>query len=180
MLYVQHWSFKAGYHQKGAEKFLGGGGDYPGVEMIGRYHAPGSLEGWIVLKTDDPKAIYQHAAEWGEFLNWETTPVFTDEEAGPIVAKVYSQKDIDIIIYNKGQLAPFFMPNTLVVSTFDCPFSEFEAMVKKVDKEQGYVFCSELEIVKVNENKAIILMNYSDLEKFGAMLEQPELKQWDI
>ena len=60
------------------------------VEMIGRYHAPGSLEGWIVLKTDDPKAIYQHAAEWGEFLNWETTPVFTDEEAGPIVAKVYS------------------------------------------------------------------------------------------
>ena len=90
MLYVQHWSFKTGYHQKGAEKFLGGGGDYPGVEMIGRYHAPGSLEGWIVLKTDDPKAIYQHAAEWGEFLNWEATPVFTDEEAGPIVAKVYS------------------------------------------------------------------------------------------
>ena len=75
---------------KGAEKFLGGGGDYPGVEMIGRYHAPGSLEGWIVVKTDDPKAIYQHAAEWGEFLNWATTPVFTDEEAGPIVAKVYS------------------------------------------------------------------------------------------
>ena len=55
MLYVQHWSFKAGYHQKGAEKFLGGGGDYPGVEMLGRYHAPGSLEGWIVLKTDDQK-----------------------------------------------------------------------------------------------------------------------------
>ena len=48
--------------------------------MIGRYHAPGSLEGWIVLDTDDPKAIYQNAAEWGEFLNWETTPVFTDEE----------------------------------------------------------------------------------------------------
>ena len=71
------------------------------------------------------------------------------------------------------------MPNILVVSTFDCPFSDFQAMVKKVDKEQGYVFCSNLEIVKVNENKAIILMNCSDLEKFGAMLEQPELKQWD-
>ena len=50
MLYIQHWSFKTGYHQKGAEKFLSGGGNYPGVEMIGRYHAPGSLEGWIVLK----------------------------------------------------------------------------------------------------------------------------------
>ena len=74
----------------------------------------------------------------------------------------------------------FSMPNTLVISTFGCPFSEFEMMVKKVDKEQGYVFCSELEIVKVNEHKAMILMNCSDLEKFGAMLEQPELKQWDI
>ena len=62
------------------------------------------------------------------------------------------------------------MPNTLVVSTFDCPFSDFQAMVKKVDKEQGYVFCSELEIVKVNEHKAIILMNFSNLEKFVAML----------
>tara|TARA_A100001388_G_C28475603_1_gene359870 strand:+ start:135 stop:251 length:117 start_codon:yes stop_codon:yes gene_type:complete len=37
-----------------------------------------SFEDWIVLKTDDPKAIYQYPAEWGEFLNWETTPVFTD------------------------------------------------------------------------------------------------------
>ena len=72
------------------------------------------------------------------------------------------------------------MPNTLVVSTFDCPFSEFEAMVKKVDAEQGYFFCSELEVTRVNEHKAMILMNCSDLEKFGAMLEQPELKQWDI
>ena len=70
------------------------------------------------------------------------------------------------------------MPNTLVVSTFDCPFYDFEEMVRKVDKEQGYVFCSELEIIKVNENKAIILMNCSDLKKFGAMLDQPELRQW--
>ena len=88
MLYVQHWSFKTVPSKRCRKVSLGG--DYPGVEMIGRYHAPGSLEGWIVLKTDDPKALYQHAAQWGEFLNWETTPVFTDEEAGPIVAKVYS------------------------------------------------------------------------------------------
>lgn len=63
MLYVQHWSFKAGYHQKRAKNFLLEG-DYPGVEMIGRYHAPGSLEGWIVLKTDNPKAIYEHVPQW--------------------------------------------------------------------------------------------------------------------
>ena len=119
MLYVQHWSFKTGYHQKGAEKFLGGGGDYPGVEMIGRYHAPGSLEGWIVLKTDDPKAIYQHAAEWAEFLNWETTPVFTDEEAGPIVAKVYSQIEIDSRSKIRGNQLPFFVKSYLISGLVD-------------------------------------------------------------
>ena len=90
MLYVQHWSFKNRYPQKGAEKFLAGGENYPGVELIGRYHDPGSQEGWIVLNTDNPKAIYEHAAQWGGFLNWETTSVFTDEEAGPLLAKVYS------------------------------------------------------------------------------------------
>ena len=58
--------------------------------MIGRCHAPSSLEEWLVLKTNDLKAIYQYAAERGELLNWETTPVFTYEEAGPIVVKVYS------------------------------------------------------------------------------------------
>ena len=56
MLYVQHWKFKPGYHQKGAEKFLATGAPYPGVKSFSRYHAPGSLEGWIVVETDNPKA----------------------------------------------------------------------------------------------------------------------------
>ena len=70
------------------------------------------------------------------------------------------------------------MANTLIVSKFDCSFSNFEDIVKKVDKEKGYVFCSEVEIIKVNEHKAMLLMNYSELEKFSAMILQPDLKQW--
>ena len=41
-------------------------------------------------------------------------------------------------------------------------------------------FILSLEIVEVNVHRAIILMYCSDLEKFGAMLEQPKLKQWNI
>ena len=179
MLYVQHWSFKAGYHQKGAEKFLGGGGDYPGVEMIGRYHAPGSLEGWIVLKTDDPKAIYQHAAEWGEFLNWETTPVFTDEEAGPIVAKVYSQNEIDSRSKIRGNKLLFLM-NTLIISTFSCTFEEFKNDVTTLFlEEMCKEFVTDYEFVKVNEHKSHLLMNCTDLEKLGAEMESPFAKEWD-
>lgn len=91
MLYIQHWKIKPGFHQKSAEKFLATGAPYPGVKSFSRYHSPGSLEGWIVVDSDDPKPIYEHAAEWAEFLDWETTPVLTDKEAGPICAKIYSQ-----------------------------------------------------------------------------------------
>ena len=53
-------------------------------------------------------------------------------------------------------------------------------MVKKVDKEKECLFCSDIVILKVNEHKSMILMNCFDLEKFGSIIEQPELKQWDI
>ncbi len=36
MLFVQHCSCKTVYHQKCIEKFLAGGGDFRGVEIIGR------------------------------------------------------------------------------------------------------------------------------------------------
>ncbi len=90
MLYLMEWKMKPGCHEKSAYKFLGGRGNFPGVKMLGRYHAPGSLKGWIILETDNPIAIYSHAAEWGEYLQWETTPVFTDDEAGPAIAETYS------------------------------------------------------------------------------------------
>ena len=55
-----------------------------------RFHAPGSVEGWILVEADNANACYEHAAEWAECLNWEVTPVLTDEEAGPLMAKAYN------------------------------------------------------------------------------------------
>ena len=82
--------------------------------------------------------------------------------------------------YRISRINTFLICKKLFYLNNYCPFSDFESIVKKEDQEQGYVFCSELEIIKVNEHKELLLMNCSDLEKFGAMLEQPDLKQWDI
>jgi hypothetical protein len=49
-----------------------------GSTMVGRWHAPGSVKGWLLLETDKPETLYAHAAEWGDVLSWETTPVLTD------------------------------------------------------------------------------------------------------
>ena len=89
MLYIQHWQIKPGYHQKGAGKILATGSPYAGAEIMGRYYDPGSIKGWILVEVEDQQVLYEHAAEWAEFLDWETTPEFKDEEAAPICATIY-------------------------------------------------------------------------------------------
>ena len=93
MLYVMEWKFKTGpdYLATGFRKFLSTGAPFPeGATIHGRYHAPGSAKGWIVVESDDIAALYEHAAEWGELLEWETTPVMTDDQAGRVASKLFA------------------------------------------------------------------------------------------
>ena len=90
MTFLMHWSFKTGYHEKAARQFLATGAPMPECKSWQRFHAPGSVQGWIIVETDDAGVCYEHAAEWAEFLDWNVTPVFTDDQAGPLIAKVYS------------------------------------------------------------------------------------------
>lgn len=91
MLYVQQWSLKNGLHKDMAQQFILDNWAYPGVELIGRYHSCASLEGWIILRTDDPKAIFVYAAKWANILNWKITPVFEDQDALPMNSSVYEE-----------------------------------------------------------------------------------------
>ena len=85
-----HWSFKTGYHAIAAKKFLSTGAPFPECKSWKRFHGPGSVEGWILVEADNADACYEHAAEWAECLDWSVTPVLTDDQAGPFMAKVYS------------------------------------------------------------------------------------------
>ena len=89
MTFLMHWSFKTGYHEIAAKKFLSGGAPFPACKSFQRLHGPGSCEGWIIVETDNPNVCYEHAAEWAEIMHWTVTPVCTDEEAAPLIAKVY-------------------------------------------------------------------------------------------
>ena len=78
-------------------KFLAGEGavglEAEGTKLVGRYHTAGSGKGWLVVETSDPKQVYEHASHWGGQIAWEVHPVFTDEEAGAICAKVWGKKE---------------------------------------------------------------------------------------
>ena len=90
MKYMMTWSIKPDCYKGAVERFLSTGAPLPeGLKQIGRWHGPGATCGWLLVE-GSVEAAYEHAAEWAEFLDWKTTPVFTDEDAGPICAKVYS------------------------------------------------------------------------------------------
>ncbi|MEI9970067.1 MAG: DUF3303 family protein [Terracidiphilus sp.] len=52
---------------------------------MGRWHGM-SGNGFAVVETTDPKALYAWFAEWQEFLPIETTPCLEDADAGAVLA----------------------------------------------------------------------------------------------
>ena len=95
MLYLMEWSIKDGCAEKAVTKFLSTGAPMPeGCRLVGRWHAPGSVNGWLLADTEDPKTVYEHASEWAELLSWKTTPVLVDEEAGLTCGKVWKNDTV--------------------------------------------------------------------------------------
>ena len=68
MTFWMDWSFKTGYHEIVAKKFLATGAPFPECKSWKRWHALGSVEGWILVEADNADACYEHAAEWAEAL----------------------------------------------------------------------------------------------------------------
>lgn len=91
MKYMVSWKIPPGSHRPAAESFLKSGAPMPpGLESLGRWHAPGSGYGWL-LTQGDPAALAQHMAEWANFLELQITPVIEDEQAGAALSKIYGK-----------------------------------------------------------------------------------------
>ena len=83
MLYMMAWRIESDCYDKAHSRFLKGAAPLPeGSTLLGRWHAPGSSNGWLLVETNKPETVYIHAAEWGDVITFEITPVFTDEQAG--------------------------------------------------------------------------------------------------
>lgn len=86
------WKIAPGHHKAAGEAFLKGGAPMPaGLTMLGRWHGPGSVCGWALAEVKDPKAIYEHIAEWANLLEFQVTPVVEDAEAAQALAKAFGK-----------------------------------------------------------------------------------------
>ncbi len=89
MKYMMSWTIKPDFYKRAVERFLSTGAPLPeGMTLIGRWHAPGSTCGWLLVE-GTIEAAYGHASEWGDLLEMQVTPVVEDAEAGAIAAKVH-------------------------------------------------------------------------------------------
>jgi hypothetical protein len=92
MKFMVTWRTRPGLYKTAIQQFLKTGGNPPkGVQTVGRWHAPGSTQGWHLLEGDDPGLVGQHVAEWAELLDLEVHPVIEDGAAADAVSKVHGK-----------------------------------------------------------------------------------------
>ena len=90
MKFMLSWRIACENHRAAGEAFLKSGAPMPdGVKLIGRWHGPGSVIGWALVESDDPKAVYEHVAQWASMLDLDVTPVVDDAEGGEALSRVY-------------------------------------------------------------------------------------------
>jgi hypothetical protein len=56
-----------------------------GVEMIARYHLAEGLAGITIAEADSAVAIARWTQEWSDCLEFDVSPVLTDEEMGEVI-----------------------------------------------------------------------------------------------
>lgn len=92
MKFMVTWRGRPGFYKTAVQQFLQTGAKPPeGLKMLGRWHTPGSLQGWHLLEGNDLKALAQHVAEWGDVLELEVHPVIEDAAAAEAASRVFGK-----------------------------------------------------------------------------------------
>ncbi len=81
MLFMISYVFDAADRDVVQDRFKKTGGlPGPGAKMLGRWHAVAGHRGFVLAESDDSVAIGKWMQEWTDFLEFEVTPVNSDED----------------------------------------------------------------------------------------------------
>ena len=56
-----------------------------GVTLHGRWFTASHSKGFMLVETNDAKAMFRWTSEWADMIDFHIEPVVTDDEAGPIL-----------------------------------------------------------------------------------------------
>jgi hypothetical protein len=88
MKYMMEWTIPPASYEAAVKRFVKTGGPPPaGLTRLGRWHAPGSSHGYLLVEGTEA-ALGEQAAEWADVVEWKVFPVVEDDVAGPVAAKI--------------------------------------------------------------------------------------------
>lgn len=78
-----------GAQAEAIHRFRTSGGQPPvGVQLLGRWTRADFTGGFLLLETDDPKALTEFALGWSDLMQLEIFPVVDDQELGEVFARL--------------------------------------------------------------------------------------------
>ena len=85
------WKIRPDAYQSVVSAFLAGGAPVPsGLTLVGRWHAPGTSYGWLIVE-GDIEAVAEHVSEWSSLAELSVTPVIDDTEASNALRKAHGK-----------------------------------------------------------------------------------------
>ena len=80
MLFMINWSIDGSNVRAANERFSSGEEQFFGIELLGRWHAPGNI-GVAIVETNDAVAINKYLMQWDDLCDVSVTPVMDDSGA---------------------------------------------------------------------------------------------------
>src|SRR5947207_11169297 len=92
MKFMTTWTLRPDTRREAVDRLLAGLGQPPeGVTLLGRWHSIDGSHGFTLTESNNPVAMYEATAVWADVIDLRTVPVIEDDNAGPILAKVYKK-----------------------------------------------------------------------------------------
>jgi uncharacterized protein with GYD domain len=88
MKFIVQWKGLPTAENAVIERFMKTGGQVPdGVQLLGRWHAIGGLQGVAIVEADDTRNLAALTLAWGDLLSMSILPALTDEDLGAALGK---------------------------------------------------------------------------------------------
>jgi hypothetical protein len=88
MKFIVQWKGLPSAENAVIERFMKTGGQVPdGINLLGRWHAIGGLQGVSIVEADDTAKLAAMALAWSDLLEVGILPALTDEELGAALGK---------------------------------------------------------------------------------------------
>ena len=91
MKVLSTWTVRPGQIKEAVSRFLSGVTVPEGVTLLGRWHKTDGSGGWALYETSNPAALYEGATSWGDVVEFHSSLVIEDAEAGPVLMKVFAK-----------------------------------------------------------------------------------------